>query len=56
MKNINNSVSLFSCRGNVSSDVAKGVSPIFGSEATRHLLFDLDHADIPFGLIIVEGD
>ena len=27
-----------------------------GSESTGDFLFDLDHPDIPFGKIVVEGD
>lgn len=34
----------------------KGVSPFECPESPRHFLFDLDHTDIPFRLVIIKRD
>lgn len=36
--------------------MAEGVGAMLGTEGTRDLLFELDHADVTLSQIVVEGD
>src|SRR5262245_14518441 len=37
------------------ADAAEGIGACLAAERARHLLLDLDHAQVPFRLVIVEG-
>ena len=40
--------------GDVTADLAKDLSPFIGTERARHFLFEFDHAQVPFSLIIIK--
>ena len=46
---------LFAQRGEVGADDAEGLGAGDGTETPGGLLFELGHADIAFGLVVVEG-
>ena len=52
---INHPLRVFLDRRDISSDAAENGRPCFGSKAARDFLFDFNHAEISFGLIIVKG-
>ena len=41
-------------RGNIAANTAKSLRTLQRSEAAGHLLFDFDHPDIPFPLVVVK--
>ncbi len=53
---VNDISALFAYGRDVGTDVTEGVCTILGAKSAGYLLFEFDHADIPFGLVVVEGD
>ncbi len=54
MKGLNNLLSILTCRGNVASNETELISAILGAERPRDFLFDLDHAHISFGQVVIK--
>ena len=49
-------VGLFAVDRKVGADDGKGISASFGAETTGDFLLDLGHAQVAFGLVVVEGN
>ena len=47
---------IFLGRGDVASNAAENGSPLLCTETSRDFLFDFDHSNITFGLVIVKRD
>lgn len=49
-------VALLPQRGEVAAEPGEGGATTIGAKATGDLLLHLQHAQVPLGLIVVEGD
>ena len=55
-KVIEDIVALFSPGGDQAPNAAEGSAALFGTKTTGDLLLNFDHAQIPFGQVIIKGD
>jgi hypothetical protein len=54
-ESIEDGAALLAPSGTDRADPAEGVRPRIATERARHLLLDLDHAQIAFRLVVIEG-
>lgn len=53
---VNDADALLANGRDVGTDVTESISAVLGTKSAGNLLFEFDHAYIPLGQIVVEGD
>ena len=56
LERIKDRISLLAGSGDNTPDFGEGAGSLRGSEATADLELGLDHSQVPFGLVVIEGD
>src|SRR5680860_1752647 len=56
LEDVESGAVVFACGGEVGAHVEEGADALFGAPAAGDLLLQLDHSDVAFGLVVVEGD